>query len=124
MGGSAFLAFSQGSRADGKQRAKHKKAVPNTGGEARCIGISVARSALKPGESTSLMALAHDSAGAILTYEWRAEAGTVVGGGSNVEFHAPHDKTGRFLVTVTVRNPRGISMECSAVIEVVQSAPE
>jgi hypothetical protein len=107
------------------QRKAKKKIRPPIGcGGVVCSGITAERVTLAPGESTRLRANASDPDGDVLNFAWQATAGSIVGSGSDVEYHAPSDKTGRFLVTVVVDDGHGHTFECSIEIEVAAHASE
>jgi hypothetical protein len=103
------------------QRAK-KRQRPPASSSFVCVGVSADCDKLHVGEHTRVQALATDAAGAVLTFEWRVTGGSVVGDGSTVEYYAPKDRPGRYLITALVKHPKGYTFECSTEVEVLATS--
>lgn len=95
---------------------------PPPANRAPTVSCEIERTELLPGESTRVRAVASDTDGDALTYDWSATAGRVVGTGPTVTFEST-GMTPPASATITVRVSDGRGMDATATCPVRMAAP-
>jgi hypothetical protein len=84
------------------------------------MSCSVDRASVMPGERVSVTASASSPQNFTLSYEWRANAGQVVGTGASVQFDTTGLSPGSYVITGRVNDGHGQAADCTANVGVDQ----
>jgi hypothetical protein len=113
------IALPQGTDAQ-RRRTKQRKPkdrIVGCGGPV-CTSVTAPTNEVGPGERLPLQVNAGDPDGDVLTFTWTATGGTIEGRGANVEYVAPSDSDGEYIVTVQADDGYGHTVDCSIAIQV------